>query len=190
MVRDRDAGLTATERRQRDADEARDERKRTRRRVDNTKKRTTEGAPDPFVGAPPGVAGRRVVVIVEKYAGMRKGDAAEVVGYNGGCDPGGIYRLSNGRTVPASREGIAWSFVEGDGGPLPLPTKQPAGQNDPCPCGSGWKRKRCCADGGVGGAILPITYYTATAVDPAARQARLLPPSPPPPEDEGAVDVE
>lgn len=28
--------------------------------------------------------------------------------------------------------------------PQPLRHEQKVGRNDPCPCGSGWKYKRCC----------------------------------------------
>lgn len=54
------------------------------------------------------------------------------------------------------REGEAWLYVDGDIKPTrsspqsSLPKGQPArsqpsvGRNDPCPCGSGKKWKRCC----------------------------------------------
>ena len=42
----------------------------------------------------------------------------------------------------------AWAESNGTSGPVAVPPKQPAtqsvGRNDPCPCGSGKKHKKCC----------------------------------------------
>lgn len=51
------------------------------------------------------------------------------------------------------REGEAWLYVDGDLSPaaatapapsLPVRSQPTVGRNDPCPCGSGQKWKRCC----------------------------------------------
>ena len=41
---------------------------------------------------------------------------------------------------------VQWNEVKPDEGvPKPLPlARAPAGRNEPCPCGSGKKYKRCC----------------------------------------------
>lgn len=50
------------------------------------------------------------------------------------------------------RSAPMWSLVDDDPGDDPLPVRTPAvrgprpGRNDPCPCGSGKKHKRCCLD--------------------------------------------
>ena len=38
------------------------------------------------------------------------------------------------------KEGTVWFYVDGD-----LKSQAKVGRNDPCPCGSGKKYKRCCA---------------------------------------------
>jgi SEC-C motif-containing protein len=45
------------------------------------------------------------------------------------------------------REGGRWFFVEGRAGhQAPVVREEPkVGRNDPCPCGSGKKHKKCCA---------------------------------------------
>lgn len=47
------------------------------------------------------------------------------------------------------RDGGAWRFhsvIEADDGPqfVPVTPRSSVGRNDPCPCGSGRKHKRCC----------------------------------------------
>lgn len=44
----------------------------------------------------------------------------------------------------AKHEGC-WYYVDGISGPRPIRTTHKAGRNDPCPCGSGKKFKKCCA---------------------------------------------
>ncbi len=57
--------------------------------------------------------------------------------------PGNLHEISE-----FVREGGRWFYVDGD-----PPKKQPVkkakkvGRNDPCPCGSGRKYKRCCGAG-------------------------------------------
>lgn len=45
------------------------------------------------------------------------------------------------------REGGRWLFVDGHAGhQAPVEREEPkVGRNDPCPCGSGKKHKKCCA---------------------------------------------
>lgn len=45
-----------------------------------------------------------------------------------------------------AREEGRWCYVDGEILP-PLPAPK-AGRNDPCPCGSGKKYKKCCGGGG------------------------------------------
>jgi SEC-C motif-containing protein len=40
------------------------------------------------------------------------------------------------------REGGEWRYIKGE--ILPTPKAEKIGRNDPCPCGSGKKFKRCC----------------------------------------------
>ncbi len=37
-----------------------------------------------------------------------------------------------------------WFYVDGVAGTLTPPTQDKVGRNDPCPCGSGHKYKKCC----------------------------------------------
>ena len=39
---------------------------------------------------------------------------------------------------------VAYSHGEGDEKPQPIRKKKKIGRNDPCPCGSGKKYKKCC----------------------------------------------
>ena len=43
------------------------------------------------------------------------------------------------------RDNGTWYYVDGISGPRPIRSGHKAGRNDPCPCGSGKKFKKCCA---------------------------------------------
>lgn len=56
-------------------------------------------------------------------------------------------RLGGGRVLGAYTRALKDAFVEASSGKL-KPVKRPGsriGRNDPCPCGSGKKYKKCCA---------------------------------------------
>ena len=42
------------------------------------------------------------------------------------------------------RDGGRWYYLDGKAGGEPARRTATAGRNDPCPCGSGMKYKRCC----------------------------------------------
>lgn len=70
-------------------------------------------------------------------AGDREGSVEFVARYRDGGRPGALHETS--RFV---REEGCWYYVDGRIHPAPK-----VGRNDPCPCGSGRKFKRCCGAG-------------------------------------------
>lgn len=59
-------------------------------------------------------------------------------------------RLANGRALAAYTRALGAAFDEATGGkqkPITNPGSK-LGRNDPCPCGSGQKFKKCCMKGG------------------------------------------
>ena len=42
------------------------------------------------------------------------------------------------------KQKLVFNLVEGGAAPQPIKSKKTAGRNDPCPCGSGKKYKKCC----------------------------------------------
>lgn len=85
--------------------------------------------------------GMEIVETLAGGAGDREGVVEFVVRYR---DKEGIHRYhERGRFI---REQGRWYFAEGTiVKPQPLSVTK-VGRNDPCPCGSGKKYKKCCAD--------------------------------------------
>lgn len=68
-----------------------------------------------------------------------EGTVEFVARYRHAGRPGSLHEISRFR-----REDGGWVYVDGE---FPRPSRQPkTGRNDPCPCGSGRKFKKCCGD--------------------------------------------
>jgi SEC-C motif-containing protein len=80
-------------------------------------------------------------------------EIVESVGGGADDDHGIVEFVARGRTRGAPfahrersrfrRQGGRWYYVEGDTRREPARAAQAVGRNDPCPCGSGMKYKRC-----------------------------------------------
>lgn len=100
-----------------------------------------------------------------------------------------LRRRADGDPLAILPEDEAAEVVEGDG--APLKAQQKIGRNDPCPCGSGKKFKKCCdgkkpaapappaqgadGDGATPAPGAPLTPKELVALDPAALSEEELP---------------
>lgn len=72
------------------------------------------------------------------------GDDTGEVEFKAAYESGGARLVHHERSRFRRREG-GWFYVDGDAiGPAPARRAVTPGRNDPCPCGSGRKYKRCC----------------------------------------------
>jgi SEC-C motif-containing protein len=96
---------------------------------------------------------------IERWSRETRWQGLEIVAteHGGETDADGIVEfVARGTTRAAAfaqrersrfrRDGGRWYYVAGEvaGEPLRRPAAARAGRNDPCPCGSGLKHKRCC----------------------------------------------
>ena len=79
------------------------------------------------------------LAITGKAAGG-PGDEKGVVSFEARYRDGGQERIHKERSR-FRREGDGWLYVDGD---ITLASPPKIGRNDPCPCGSGAKFKKCC----------------------------------------------
>ncbi len=71
-------------------------------------------------------------------------DDSGIVEFRARYREGGVERLHHERSRFHRVDG-QWRYLDGDSGkPRPAVRSPTAGRNDPCPCGSGRKFKKCC----------------------------------------------
>jgi SEC-C motif-containing protein len=79
-----------------------------------------------------------------KTSGGGPGDDSGVVEFQASYDAGGARHVHHERSR-FRRGDEGWLYVDGDAvKPAPARRADTPGRNDPCPCGSGKKYKRCC----------------------------------------------
>ena len=88
-------------------------------------------------------------VRIQGQAGRRALQAAGGAVADGGAGAGSTVTVSQDARREESRQRLAQATLAGGdaGRPAPVSTGQKIGRNDPCPCGSGRKYKRCCGRG-------------------------------------------
>jgi SEC-C motif-containing protein len=74
----------------------------------------------------------------------RADDEQGVVEFRARYRQGGVARVHHERSRFRRVDGL-WRYVDGEGvKPKPVTRAPTVGRNDPCPCGSGKKFKKCC----------------------------------------------
>lgn len=87
--------------------------------------------------------GLEIVATRKGRVGDSDGVVRFIARYRQNGEPSQLHETSEFRRVDGS-----WLYWDRDAAPIAGPRAARAGRNDPCPCGSGKKYKKCCGAGG------------------------------------------